>query len=65
MRWPTDAVSLVGRSLDLDTGRTYKLICQLRVHSASYLKQLWGLEANRKQARDDTGKRSRLRADWA
>ena len=33
MRWPSDAVSLVGRSLNLDTGKTYKLMRQLREHS--------------------------------
>jgi hypothetical protein len=30
MRWPSDAVSLVGRSLNLDTGKTYKLMLRLQ-----------------------------------
>ena len=36
MRWPSDAVSLVGRSLNLDTGKTYKLMRRLREHSITY-----------------------------
>ena len=41
MRWPSDAVSLVGRSLNLDTGKTYKLMRQLREHSTTFLTKLW------------------------
>ena len=40
MRWPSDTVSLVGRSLNLDTGKTYKLMRQLREHPITYLMKL-------------------------
>ena len=47
MRWPSDAVSLVGHSLNLDTGKTYKLMPQLREHSTTYLTKLWQLTVDR------------------
>ena len=65
MRWPSDAVSLVGRSLNLETGRTYKLMCQLRVHSVTFLKELWALAATRNKERNDAEERQLVRADWA
>ena len=40
MRWPSDAVSLLGRACDLNTSKTYALLRQLREHSASHLRQL-------------------------
>ena len=36
MRWPSDAVSLLGRACDLSTGKTYELMRQLREHSAAH-----------------------------
>ena len=38
MRWPSGAVSLVGRLLNLDTGKTCKLMRQLREPSTTYLR---------------------------
>ena len=43
MRWPSDAVSLLGRACDLNTGKTYELLRQLRELSVTHLRQLWGL----------------------
>jgi hypothetical protein len=65
MRWPSDAVSLVGRSLNLDTGKTYKLMRQLREHSTTYLTKLWQLTVDRTGERDNTEARQRLQVDWA
>ena len=65
MRWPSGAVPLVGRSLNLDTGKTYKLMRQLREHSTTYLTKLWQLTVDRTGERDNTEARQRLRADWA
>ena len=52
MRWPSGAVPLVGRSLNLGTGKTYKLMRQLREHSATYLTKLWKLTVDRTGERD-------------
>ena len=41
MRWPSDAVSLLGRACDLNAGKTYDLTRQLCEHSASHRRQLW------------------------
>jgi hypothetical protein len=65
MRWPSDAVSLVGRSLNLDTGRTYKLMLRLREHSVTYLTKLWQLTLDRADKRDNVELRRRLQIDWA
>ena len=54
MRWPPDAVSLVGRSVNLGTGKTYKLMRQLREHSTTYLTKLWQLAVDRTGKRDNT-----------
>ena len=65
MRWPSDAVSLVGRSLNLDTGKTYKLMRRLREHSVTYLTKLWQLTLDRAGKRDNVESRRRLQIDWA
>ena len=65
MRWPSDAVSLVGRSLNLDTGKTCKLVRRLREHSITYLTKLWQLAVDRAGKRDNDEARRRLRVDWA
>ena len=65
MRWPSDAVSLVGRSLNLGTGKTYKLMRRLREHSITYLTKLWQLTVDRAGERDNVEARQRLRVDWA
>ena len=64
MRWPFDAVSLVGRSLNLATGKTYKLMRQLREHSTIYLTKLWQMAVNRTGERDNTEARQWLQAGW-
>jgi hypothetical protein len=40
MRWPSDAVSMLGRACGLNTGRTYDLMRALRKLSARYLREL-------------------------
>ena len=40
MRWPQNAVSLVGRAGGLSPGKTYKLMRALRKHALNYLDQL-------------------------
>ena len=65
MRWPSDAVSLVGRSLNLDTGKTYKSMRRLREHSTTYLMKLWQLAVDRAGKRDNVEARRRLQVDWA
>ena len=64
MRWLSDAVSLLGRACDFDTGKTYALVRQLREHSASHLRQLWRLTMDRRQRRDDSGARQATRVGW-
>ena len=67
MRWPSDAVSLVGRSLSLGTGKTYKLMRQLREHSTTHLTKPWQLTVDMTGERYNTEARLRLRlqVDWA
>ena len=65
MRWPSGAASLVGRSLNLGTGRTYKLMRQLREHSTTYLTKVLQLSVDRTGERDNTAARHRLQAEWA
>ena len=74
MRWPSDAVSLLGRACDLNTGKTYELLRQLREFSVTHLRQLWSVTTDRRQRSDDSGARqhpgrverneAQVRADW-
>ena len=65
MRWPSDAVSLLGRACDLHTGNTYELMRQLREHSASHLRLLWRLTTDRRQCRGGSGARQLTQAEWS
>ena len=62
MRWPSDAVSLLGRACD--TGKTYELLRQLRELSVTHLRQLWRLTTERRQLGDDSGARQLTQAEW-
>ena len=54
MRWPQNAVSLVGRAGTLSPGKTYKLMRALRKHALNYIDQLWMLASDRRHAKDAT-----------
>ena len=64
MRWPQNAVSLVGRAGALSPGKTYKLMRALRKHALNYLDQLWMLASDRRHAKDATAQMTELKADW-
>ena len=64
MRWPQNAVSLVGRAGALSPGKTYKLMRALRKHALNYLGQLWMLASDRRHAKDVTAQMTELKADW-
>ena len=64
MRWPPDAVSLLGRACDFDTGKTYELLRQLRELSVTHLRQLWRLTTERRQLGDDSGARRLTQVEW-
>ena len=64
MRWPQNAVSLVGRAGELSPGKTYKLMRVLRKHALNYLDQLWMLASDRRHAKDVTAQVTELKADW-
>ena len=54
MRWPQNAVSLVGRAGGLSPGKTYKLMRALRKHALNYLDQLRMLTSDRQHEKDTT-----------
>ena len=62
MRWPQNAVSLVGRAGELSPGKTYKLMRVLRKHALNYLDQLWMLASDRRYAKDVTAQVAELKA---
>ena len=64
MRWPQNAVSLVGRAGALSPGKTYKLMRALRNHTPNYLDQLWMLASDWRHAKDDSSliKKQKVRA---
>ena len=64
MRWPKNAVSLVGRAGPLSPGKTQKLMRALRKHALNYLDQLWVLASDRRHANDVTAQMAELKADW-
>ena len=64
MRWPQNAISLVGRAGALSPGKTYELMRTLRKHALKYLGQLWMLASDRRHAKDATTHVSELKADW-
>ena len=59
MRWPQNAVSLVGRAGALSPGKTYKLMRALRNHALNYLDQLWMLASDCRHAKDDSSLRNK------
>ena len=63
MRWPQNAVSLLGRAGALSPGKTYKLMRALRKHALNYLDQLWMLASDRRHAKDVTAQMAELKAD--
>ena len=64
MRWPQNAVNLVGRAGALSPGTTYKLRRALRKHALNYLDQLWMLASDWRHAKDATVQTAELKADW-
>ena len=64
MRWPQNAVSLVGRAGGLSPGKTYKLMRSLRKHALNYSGQLWMLTSDRRHDKDTTTQVADLKADW-
>ena len=54
MRWPQNAVSLVGRAGELSPDKTYKLMRALRKHALNYLDQQWMLASGQRHAKDAT-----------
>ena len=63
MRWPSDAVSVIGRACGLYTGRTCDLVRALRKPPTRYLRELWQLTVERRRDRDDSTARSVLRGE--
>ena len=64
MRWPSGALSLLGRARDLNTGKTHELLRQLRELSVTHLRQLWRLTPERRQLGGDSGARQLVQAAW-
>ena len=64
MRWPSDAVLMLGRACGLNTGRKYDLMRALRKLSARYLRELRQVTAERRRYRDDSTARDVVRAEW-
>ena len=66
MRWPQNAVSLIGRAGKLSPRKTYKLIRALRKHTLNlnYLDQLWMLTSDQRHEKDTTVQMTELKADW-
>ena len=64
MRWPTGAMSLLGRACGLNPGRTYKLLRLLREHSGFFLRKLWQLSLDRRRETNDVAARGKVREDW-
>ena len=64
MRWPQNAVSLVGRAGALSPGKTYNLMRELRKHALNYLYQLWMLTSDRRHEKDTTVLMTEHKADW-
>ena len=62
MRWPQNAVRLVGRAGALSPGKTYKLMRALRKHALNYLGQLWMLASDRRHAKNVTAQMAELKA---
>ena len=64
MRWPQNAVSLVGRAGNLRPGETYKLMHALRKHAIDHLDQLWMLASDRRREKDTTAQLTALKEGW-
>ena len=64
MRWPQNAVSLIGRAGKLSPGKTYKLMRAPHKHALNCLDQLWMLTFDRGHEKDSTALVAELKADW-
>ena len=65
MRWPSNAVSLLGRAGNLSTGQTYDLLKKLWHVTVDYSEQLWQETVTRRKERVNHGERDDLRQQWA
>ena len=58
-------MSLLGRACDLNTGKAYELLRELRELSVTHLRQLWRLTTDRRQRSDGSGARQLTQAEWS
>jgi len=65
MRWPSNAVSLLGRAGNLSTGQTYDLLKKLWRVSAEFSEQLWQETVIRRKELLNHGERDDVRQQWA
>ena len=57
-------MSLLGRACDLNTGKTYEFLRQLRELSVTHLRQLWSLSTERRQLSNNSEGRQLTQAEW-
>ena len=65
MRWPSNAVSLLGRAGNLSTGQTYDLLKKLWHVTVDFSEQLWQETVARRKEKINHGERDDLREHWS
>ena len=64
LRWPNNAISLLGTACGLNTEGTCKLLREMRKVVLQHVPELWAVVMDRWHAADDEAKRAALKDEW-
>ena len=64
LRWPNNAISLLGTACGLNTEGTYKLFREMRKVMLQHVRELWAVVMDRRHATGNEAKRAALKGEW-
>ena len=64
LRWPNNAISLLGMACSLNTEGHYKLFREMRKAMLQHVRKLWAVVMDRRHAADNEAKRAALEDEW-
>ena len=64
LRWPNNAISLLGTACGLNAEGTYKFLRVMRKVVLQHVRELWAVVMNRRHAADNEAKRAALKDEW-
>ena len=64
LRWPNNAISLLGTACGLNTEGTYTLLRVMRELMLQHVRELWAVVMDRRHEADNEAKRAALKDEW-